>query len=157
MVEFTGERVIPGQVNDDLWSEHVARYAFARRYAHGKRVLDAGCGTGYGSAELAQSAAEVTGVDIAADAIEYASANYPIAGLRFIESSCTAVPFPAESFDLVVAFEVIEHLTDYRAFLDECARVLDARRPVHRLIAQQTLLRRDSRSHRPQSVSRTRV
>jgi len=124
LVEFTGERVVPGQVNDDLWSEHVARYAFARRYAHGKRVLDAGCGTGYGSAELAQSATEVTGVDIAADAVEYASANYPIAGLRFRESSCTAVPFPAESFDLVVAFEVIEHLTDYRAFIDEVARVL---------------------------------
>jgi hypothetical protein len=124
LVEFTGERVIPGQVNDDLWSEHVARYAFARGYARGKRVLDAGCGTGYGSAELAQSAAEVTGVDIAPDAIEYASANYPIAGLRFLEASCTIVPFPAESFDLVVAFEVIEHLTDYRAFLNECARVL---------------------------------
>jgi ubiquinone/menaquinone biosynthesis C-methylase UbiE len=124
LVEFTGERVIPGQVNDDLWSEHLARYAFARRYAHGKRVLDTGCGTGYGSAELAQSAVEVTGVDIAADAIEYARANYPIAGLRFLEASCTAVPFPAESFDLVVAFEVIEHLTDQRAFLDECARVL---------------------------------
>jgi 2-polyprenyl-3-methyl-5-hydroxy-6-metoxy-1,4-benzoquinol methylase len=124
LVEFTGERVIPGQVNDDLWSEHLARYAFARRYVHGKRVLDAGCGTGYGSAELAQSAAEVTGVDIAPDAIEYARANYPIAGLEFVEASCTAVPFPADSFDVVVAFEVIEHLADYRAFLDECARML---------------------------------
>ena len=124
LVEFTGERVIPGQVNDDLWSEHVARYAFARRYAEGQRVLDAGCGTGYGSAELAQSAAEVTGVDISSDAIEYAVANYPIPGLRFLESSCTAVPFPDESFDLLVAFEVIEHLTDYRAFLDECGRLL---------------------------------
>ena len=126
LVEFTGERVIPGQVNDDLWSEHVARYAFARRYAQGKRVLDAGCGTGYGSAELAQSAAEVTGVDIAADAIEYARTNYPIAGLRFIESSCTAVPFPPESFDVLVAFEVIEHIPNFRAFLDESARVLTA-------------------------------
>jgi SAM-dependent methyltransferase len=124
LVEFTGERVIPGQVNDDLWSEHVARYAFARRYADGKRVLDAGCGTGYGSAELAQSADEVTGVDIAADAIEYARQNYPLPGLRFLESSCTAVPFPPESFDLIVAFEVIEHLGDYRAFLAECARLL---------------------------------
>jgi ubiquinone/menaquinone biosynthesis C-methylase UbiE len=124
LVEFTGERVIPGQVNDDLWSEHLARYAFARRYAAGKRVLDAGCGTGYGSAELAQSAADVTGVDLAADAIAYAKTNYPIPGLRFIESSCTAVPFPPESFDLLVAFEVIEHLSDHRAFLNECARLL---------------------------------
>lgn len=124
MVEFTGERVIPGQVNDDLWSEHVARYAFARRYAQGKRVLDAGCGTGYGSAELAQSAAEVTGVDIAADAVEFARTNYPLPGLQFIESSCTAIPFPPASFDLLVAFEVIEHLADYRAFLVECARLL---------------------------------
>jgi ubiquinone/menaquinone biosynthesis C-methylase UbiE len=124
LVEFTGERVIPGQVNDDLWSEHVARYAFARRFAQGKRVLDAGCGTGYGSAELAQTAAEVTGLDIAADAIEYAAANYPIPGLRFVESSSMAVPFPAETFELVVAFEVIEHLAEYRGFLDECARIL---------------------------------
>lgn len=124
MVEFTGERVVPGQVNDDLWSEHFARYAFARRYAQGKRVLDAGCGTGYGSAELAQCAAAVTGVDVAADAIEYAMANYPLPGLRFIAASCTAIPSPPESFDLLVAFEVIEHLADYRAFIDESARVL---------------------------------
>ncbi len=124
LVDFTGERVVPGQVNDDLWSEHFARYAFARLYAQGKRVLDAGCGTGYGAAELAHCATEVTGLDVAADAVEYAKANYPLAGLRFVESSCTAIPFPPESFDLIVAFEVIEHLADYRAFLAEAARAL---------------------------------
>lgn len=123
-VEFTGERVIPGQVNDDLWSEHVARYAFARRYADGLRVLDAGCGTGYGTAELAQSAAEVVGVDVAPEAIEYAQASYPLPTVRFVVSSCTAVPFPQNSFELVVAFEVIEHLPDFRAFLNECGRVI---------------------------------
>jgi ubiquinone/menaquinone biosynthesis C-methylase UbiE len=124
LVEFTGERVIPGQVNDDLWSEHIARYAFARRYAGGKRVLDAGCGTGYGSAELAQTAAAVTGVDVSPDAIEYARTSYTGAGLKFLEASCTAIPLAEGSFDLVVAFEVIEHLADYRGFLKECSRLL---------------------------------
>ncbi len=124
MVEFTGERVIPGLVNDDLWSEHVARYAFASRFAEGKRVLDAGCGAGYGSAELAQSALQVTGLDIAPDAVEYARATYPLSNLLFLASSCVATPFRPNSFELVVAFEVIEHLQDYRAFLNECARVV---------------------------------
>ena len=124
MVEFTGERVIPGQVNDDLWSEHVARYAYARRYAEGRRVLDAGCGTGYGSAELAQSALVVTGIDVAPQAIGFARATYPIPSLRFLVASCAVMPFPENAFDLVVAFEVIEHLPDHRAFLQECARVL---------------------------------
>lgn len=124
MVEFTGERVIPGQVNDDLWSEHVARYAFASRFAEGRRVLDAGCGAGYGSAELALTALHVTGFDIAPDAVEYARSTYPLANLHFAAASCTATPFRPNSFELVVAFEVIEHLQDYRAFLKECARVV---------------------------------
>jgi len=123
-VEFTGERVIPGQVHDNLWSEHVARYAFARRYSEGRRVLDAGCGTGYGAAELAQTAAEVIGLDVSEEAIDYARAHYPLPGLRFIVSSCSAIPFPENSFDLIVAFEVIEHLSDFRAFLEECARTI---------------------------------
>ena len=124
MVEFTGERVIPGQVNDDLWSEHIARYAFARRYSDGRRILDAGCGAGYGAAELSQTALHITGIDIAFDAVEYARATYPIANLLFAVSSCTATPFRPNSFELVVAFEVIEHLQDFRAFLKECARVV---------------------------------
>ena len=124
MVEFTGERVIPGQVNDDLWSEHIARYAFARRYADGKRILDAGCGTGYGTAELAQVALHATGVDIAPDAVAYARTTYPLPNLHFAVSSCDATPFRPSSFELVVAFEVIEHLRDFRAFLRECARVV---------------------------------
>jgi ubiquinone/menaquinone biosynthesis C-methylase UbiE len=124
LVEFTGERVVPDQVNPDLWSEHLARYAFAARYAVDRRVLDCGCGTGYGSAELAQEAADVTGIDISEEAIEYAQLNYGRPNTRYVAGSCLDLAFPAASFDLVVAFEVIEHLSDFRRFLEECARVL---------------------------------
>jgi len=124
LAEFTGERLIPGQVDVDLLNEHLARYAFAVRLARGKRVLDAGCGAGYGSQELAQAAEQVIGVDVAAEAISFARAHYQQPNLRFEQASCIALPYADSSFDLVVAFEVIEHLEQWRDFLREARRVL---------------------------------
>ena len=124
MAEFTGERVIPGEVDVDLLNEHMARYTFAARLARGKRVLDAGCGAGYGSAELARAADRVVGVDRAPAAIEFARAHYAAHNLGFEEATCEALPHADSSFELVVAFEVIEHLDNWRGFLREAHRVL---------------------------------
>jgi SAM-dependent methyltransferase len=124
LAEFTGERLIPGEVDIDLLNEHMARYHFAVRLARGKRVLDAGCGAGYGSAELADVAESVTGIDIAPEAVEHARAHYALPNLVFEQASCTLLPYGDGAFDLVVAFEVIEHLADWRAFLQEVRRVL---------------------------------
>jgi SAM-dependent methyltransferase len=124
LAEFTGERLIPGQVDVDLLNEHLARYAFAARLAHGKRVLDAGCGAGYGSAELAGQAFSVTGADVAAEAVDFARANYPLPNLAFEQASCDRLPHRDGCFDLVVAFEVIEHLERWSEFLQEARRLL---------------------------------
>jgi len=122
--EFTGERLIPGHVEVDLLNEHMARYTFAARLAAGKCVLDAGCGAGYGSAELARVADSVIGADIAAEAADFAREHYQLPNLRFEQASCTALPHADATFDLVVAFEVIEHLTDWHALLLEARRLL---------------------------------
>lgn len=124
MAEFTGERVIPGKVDVDLWNEHIARYTFAARLARNKRVLDVGCGAGYGSAELARMARQVIGLDPSGEAVGFAREQYGGANVQFVQGRAEALPFASESFQLVVGFEVIEHLTEWKAMLEEARRLL---------------------------------
>lgn len=121
---FTGERFTPECVRE-IWYEHWHRYAFARPLATGKRVLDAACGEGYGSALLADVASDVVGVDVDEAAIGHARARYGSKPrLRYECADATKLPFPDGSFDLVVSFETLEHLAAQEELLAGFARVL---------------------------------
>jgi SAM-dependent methyltransferase len=123
-LEFTGERFTPECVRE-IWYEHWHRYAFARHFAQGKRVLDAACGEGFGSALLAQSARDVLGLDIADKAVAHAQARYAAqANLRFSQGDCTALTLPQASVDLVVSFETLEHVHAQEPMIAGFARVL---------------------------------
>lgn len=125
-MDFTGERLVPDQPrDDDLYHEHIVRYQFAAQWAQGRRVLDAGCGAGYGAALLAASGAQsVLGVDIAPEAIAYARAHYSGSALSFAVADVAAWDGPTASFDLVVSFEVIEHLEEPASLVAAARRLL---------------------------------
>jgi SAM-dependent methyltransferase len=123
-LEFTGERFTPECVRE-IWYEHWHRYVFAREFAKGKRVLDAACGEGYGSALLAGVAQNVLGVDIAEAAIGHARTRYAtLPNLRFERGDCTALSVPDASFDLIVSFETLEHVQAQEQLLAGFARAL---------------------------------
>ncbi|HEX8207446.1 MAG TPA: class I SAM-dependent methyltransferase [Solirubrobacteraceae bacterium] len=121
------ERFVPAQTRGQLVeAEHLVRYWWAARLARGRRVLDAGCGTAYGTRMLADAgAAHVTGVDRAASVLESVQAGLPD-NAELVTGDLRALPFADRSFDLVVCFEVIEHLEDPDAALRELERVVAA-------------------------------
>jgi SAM-dependent methyltransferase len=118
------ERFEPGDPNPALMrAEHWARYQLASALASGKRILDAGCGTGYGTRMLEDSgASEVTGIDVSAEALT--SARKSCRAATLCRADLTDTGLASESFDLITCFEVIEHLEAQDAVIAELHRLL---------------------------------
>lgn len=117
---FTGERPGWGEDFDYDYARHMAAYLHAATLVAGRRVLDAGCGEGFGTATLAPLAAEVVGVDYSADAIRecrrlWCDVSRP--NLRFEQVDLTHPGYFAERFDVVLNFQVLEHIRDTGPFL----------------------------------------
>ena len=126
-MDFTGERLVLGKKGiEQLEMEHLHRYNSICDLVKGKIVLDIACGTGYGSALLAQKAEKVYGVDISQETIDYCNENYKMHNLKYIQGSVSDIPFEDNSIDVIVSFETIEHVTDMlqEEFRKEIKRVL---------------------------------
>ncbi|MEA2474731.1 MAG: hypothetical protein QOE06_2646 [Thermoleophilaceae bacterium] len=107
--------------------EHYHRYLWAAPLVAGRRVLDLGSGEGYGSAILAGAGAEaVTGMDIDERAVEHARLSYSAPNLHFVRGSALDLSeLGPAAFDIVVALEILEHVADQDALLEQVERVLD--------------------------------
>ena len=118
------ERFDPESMYGELIeAEHLARYAWAGGLVQGKRVLDAGCGSGYGSDLLVRAgAAEVVGVDLDAEVVGAARNDYP--AVTFATADIRELPAELGDFDVVVCFEVLEHLDDPETALGQLGTVL---------------------------------
>jgi ubiquinone/menaquinone biosynthesis C-methylase UbiE len=123
----TGERVIePESCQHDInYLRHMTAYTFAMQFVKDKLVLEDGCGSGYGSYYLATNGAKkVVGIDVAAEAVEYARNRYRRENLEFVQMNSTELSFSDESFDVATSFQVIEHIEDFDKFLRQIVRVL---------------------------------
>ena len=120
---FTGER-LTSALDGQTQIEHYHRYLFARSLCAGLDVLDVASGEGYGSAQLAQVARSVVGVEYSEATARSAGANFRRDNLRFVQGDARALPLAGASVDAVVSFETIEHFDGQEAFLSEIRRVL---------------------------------
>jgi SAM-dependent methyltransferase len=120
---LTGERTVPGIPAENYWfRRHEVAYRFALPLVANSRVLEVGCGEGYGTALLASGAADVIGIDYDALTIAHAAARYRQA--RFVRGNLAALPLPSRSVDVVATLQVIEHVWNHNEFVSECLRVL---------------------------------
>lgn len=145
-MQLTGERTLPGIPHENYWfRRHEVVYHWAagqlvdpadegrgvlRSAWPAGRILDAGCGEGYGADWLRRTTgAGVSALDYDHDAAAHVRETY--AGLPVVRGNLVQLPYADNSFDAVVSLQTVEHLWDQQAFVAECARVT---RPGGRIV-----------------------
>lgn len=120
---FMGETMLPEV--DAAFSFHQGRYSFAVGKISGGRVLDVGCGIGYGSVVLLEKCSEYVGFDYHPSRKLRADAEFSNPKSTFLTIDANyGFPFEDNSFDNVVCFEAIEHFINDKFVISEIYRVL---------------------------------
>ena len=123
---FTGERVLPDDP-DWAWCFQAHKFGYddlARRIGSGARVLDIGCGEGYGANLLSSVAGSIAASDYSEETVRHARNRYGASRVRWVVCDAQRLPFADATFDVVSSLQVIEHFRDTDAHLADVARVL---------------------------------
>ena len=125
-LEDTGERMIPPQERElsVVYEHHKYAYEETLQYVTDKTVLDVGCGTGYGVKICSETAKFVVGLDYDLSAVEYCNDNFATDNNSFLNSNALILSIGTDVFDIAIAFQVIEHISDSLKFINELKRVV---------------------------------
>ena len=103
---------------------HRFAYELVESYAtENARLLDIGSGEGYGATIAGRYVAEYVGVDVSQTAVDAAQARYGGQNVSFGAIRDNTFPSEADRFDLLISFQVIEHVDDVSQYLSEIRRV----------------------------------
>lgn len=123
---LTGERTAPGIWHENYWfARHEAAYQWVTTQLtiEGK-VLDAGCGEGYGAELLRLAGADsVVGLDYEHTTLRHVRRAYPQANV--VRGNLVQTPFAQRTFGLLTSMQTIEHLWEQPRFVAECARIVE--------------------------------
>src|SRR3989344_9125867 len=102
--------------------EKILLYFIKKHAKPGSGVFDFGCGSGYLVGELQKMGYNAYGIDFEKEAVDY-GINFGIKNLTL--GSGNRIEYPEESFDLITAFDVLEHIENEKPIIKELIRILN--------------------------------
>lgn len=96
----------------------------SEKYRHPAKILDVGCGGGYLTNYLATKGHLVSGIDLSNQSLEIAKKGDESQSVEYIRASANALPFSSQTFDVVCAMDLLEHVEKPGEVIAEAARVL---------------------------------
>lgn len=120
-----GERMVSG-TNDWGYYANLSIYKFFSEFVAGKRILEIGCGTGYGANYLSNHAKRIVSLDVDEPAVSFCASHATSDRIDFRLHDLSAAPLTDEAFEVIVTSNTLEHIPPIDDLLSNAARLLQA-------------------------------